>query len=152
MTPHPVAWGRGFRVPALTVGRKNNTMRRFLFALTLAAPLGCVDEIDDTEDMSELEDSADDEFRESQYTDLTITPPPGTQPGIGPWWCPWCDDYTCGSCNSWTADNGHTCIVCSGSDCNCSVGAPPWTHPVSGIVFTNFFYPSVPCTHNGRPC
>lgn len=67
------------------------------------------------------------------------------QSGIGPWYCPWCDDITCGSCNALTADHGHTCASCpsGASDCNCAVGAPPWTHPITGIVYTNRWYPKV---------
>lgn len=120
-------------------------------AVTLSPSSACVTEVEDTDELAGSGDSGGEVDSEASsfrttygpFNSRTIAPAPGTTPLTCPSWIPWCDDEICGSCNSWTSNHGQTCISCTGSDCNCSVGAPPWTGP-NGIVYTNRWYPSVP--------
>lgn len=134
-------------------------MRRILLAFALM--FGCFSESDTPDPVSEDASSSsaadssssdaavgDAEFRTTYgpFTALTIYPAPeATPPPKCPWWDFTCDELNCGGCNALTSDHGHTCISCpqGEDDCNCAVGAPPWTHPVTGRTYTNFWYPSV---------
>lgn len=122
-------------------------MRSLFCALALLST-ACVAEDVDAEAASSEEsgESGDAELRVlyGPFDRYTIAPAPGVTVSSCPWWVPWCDDINCPSCNALTADHGHTCVSCpnGASDCNCAVGAPPFTY--GGITYTNRWYPSVP--------
>lgn len=134
-----------FGVPA-TAESKQPMTRSIFAALAAFVFAACfveepVGDDDDTSASSSSSSGDDVEFR--SYTWRNMTPAPGTDPDECEWWNPFCSAKTCPSCDSYTADHGHNCTVCSGSDCNCEIGGPPWTDPRNGITYVNHWYPSV---------